>query len=93
MCAEVWFLLQVAEVWFLLQVAEVWFLLQVAEVWFLLQVAEVWFLLQAVLGFSDLPFEDKISGLRTSVEIYGNVRTRYSDADERADALGHEIFM
>ena len=53
-------------------------------------------LLQAVLGFvgeGNLSFEDKIAGLRTSVEIYGNVRARFPATHERADALGHEIFM
>ena len=53
-------------------------------------------LLQVVLGFvgeGNLSFEDKIAGLRTSVEIYGNVRTRFPATHERADALGHEIFM
>ena len=51
---------------------------------------------QVVLGFvneANLTFEDKIAGLRTSVEIYGNVRTCYPTTHERAYALGHEIFM
>ena len=51
---------------------------------------------QVVLEFvnaANLTFEDKIAGLRSSVEIYGNVHTCFPTTHERADALGHEIFM